>query len=263
MNGGYSMIDTETMNRERVAILYTQGKPVIVYTGDVAEPACISKQGGKYTITTPTTVYEVSETGITKKNADFQSMNYSAETGVKNIFNYDAWKTVVVNNGNAVASENSYAMTSTYNNCFTSYAIEATYPYPEGAKMYTVPGNKYIFSWKASGLTEGKTYRITIFKNGVTSVLADTLPINATEGFLEFTAPADCTFVTFYVALPTAGTSVTFSNFMCRNAGISDSSYAPYVPTNAELYAMVQALTPTQNTQETKATKTKTKTETE
>ena len=239
MNGGYSMVSASELTLDKAEALYNQGKPVVVYEGNSASPGVITKSGSSYIIRTTNTTYTVSSTGTTTENSDSGAYNYSASTGVKNLFNYDEWKNVVVNNGTAVAGDNSYAITSTYDNCFTSYSPTATYPYPGNAKIYTVPGNKYIFSWKATGLTEGKTYRISIFKNGVTNVLADTLPINATEGFLEFTAPSDCEFVTFYVALPTKQTTVTFSNFMCRNAGISDPTYAPYVPTNAELYAMI------------------------
>ena len=248
LNGGYAMID---MNADDVytkcANAYATGKMIIAYDGNTANPANIRKSGNTYTVTTTTNAYTVTESGTTKTDASAGAYNYSAETGVKTLFNFDEWKSVNIARGTAVVADGVYTLTSTGNDCYTEYNPLATNPYPAAAEIKTIAGNEYEFTWKVNSLTDGKKYRIAIFKNGA-NVIAS-IPYGAvTSGVIRFIAPSDCEFVTFRLNLETSGTVAAFSEIMCRNAAISDGSYAAYVPTNAELYAMIQALTPA-NTQ--------------
>jgi hypothetical protein len=162
--------------------------------------------------------------------------------GMKNLFNFDAWKAAPVVRGTGAAGDGTYTITSTAAQCYTEYNPSASNPFPAAAKIKTVPGKKYRFSWKANGLTDGKTYRIGVWKNGANVIAAtDTGNISSSSGEVSFTAASDCDFVTFWINLAEAGTSVTFSEIMLREDG-TDSTYEQYAPSNRELYEMILAL---------------------
>jgi hypothetical protein len=144
--------------------------------------------------------------------------------------------------GTGAAGDGTYTITSTAAQCYTEYNPSASNPFPAAAKIKTVPGKKYRFSWKANGLTDGKTYRIGVWKNGANVIAAtDTGNISSSSGEVSFTAASDCDFVTFWINLAEAGTSVTFSEIMLREDG-TDSTYEQYAPSNRELYEMILAL---------------------
>jgi hypothetical protein len=165
------------------------------------------------------------------------------KAGMKNLFDFEKWKSVPYTaRGTVAVGDGTYSITSTANDFYTEYNPAASRPYPEAAELPTVAGKRYAFSWKADGLTAGKTYRVTIYKNGVASaVLADTVNITTASGVLEFTAPSDCQFATFRFNIAESGTSVEFSEIMYRLAG-TDSAYEQFAPSNRELYEMILAL---------------------
>lgn len=220
MNGGYSMIDSTSITYNQVDALYAQGKPVIVYTGNTAEPACIAKQGSSYLITTPTTVYTVTSGGVTRANADADAFNYSAATGVKNLLD----NTVTSGSGSGltytVGDDKSITVSGT-----------ATGNFALTVKQVTLPAGEYILSGCPTGGAEN-TYRMDI---------SGTSYFDTGDG-VKFTANGT-TAQTIRIRIA-EGVELSSAVFkpMVRNAKISDTTYQKYVPTNAELYAMILAL---------------------
>ena len=200
-------------------------------TSQTAQDGQISAIGTRVTtLETSQTAQDSALTAISKK------------IGMKNLFDFDAWKTVPVTRGTGTAGDGTYTITSTAAQSYTEYNPAASRPYPEKAKIKTEPGKKYRFSWKASGLTDGKTYRIGVWKNGANVIsTTDTGNISSSSGEVSFTAASDCNFVTFWVNLAESGTVVTFSEIMMREDG-TDESYEQYAPSNRELYEMILAM---------------------
>ena len=220
MNGGYSMIDSTSITYNQVDALYAQGKPVIVYTGNTAEPACIAKQGSSYLITTPTTVYTVTSGGVTRANADADAFNYSAATGVKNLLD----SSVTSGSGSGltytVGDDKSITVSGT-----------ATGNFALTVKQVTLPAGEYILSGCPTGGAEN-TYRMDI---------SGTSYFDTGDG-VKFTANGT-TAQTIRIRIA-EGVELSSAVFkpMVRNSKISDSTYQQYVPSNAELYAMILAL---------------------
>lgn len=220
MNGGYSMIDSTSMTYNQVGALYAQGKPVIVYTGSTAEPACIAKQGTSYLITTPTTVYTVTSGGVTKANADADAFNYSADTGVKNLLDHSVTSGSGSGLTYTVGDDKSITVSGT-----------ATGNFALTIKQVTLPAGEYILSGCPTGGAEN-TYRMDI---------SGTSYFDTGDG-VKFTANGTTSqTIRIRIAEGVELSSAVFKP-MVRNARISDTTYQPYTPTNAELYAMILAI---------------------
>ena len=182
------------------------------------------------------------------------ALEYSANTGVKNLFNFDNWEVVPVNasqgqgtatktiSGNAITIATDSAATS---GAYSAFNVVGTNVYPMNAIVPTTPGKKYVFSTNITGLTSGTTASFLLVKNGDFASGSGSLgSVSITEDGLAsktFTAPNDCTFITFRIGVDTASTSATFTNIMVREE-ITDSSYQPYAPTNRTLFETLTAI---------------------
>lgn len=176
--------------------------------------------------------------------------NYIALNGVKNKFNFDAWKVVPVNpNQGSTSYTDDGTFTINVNSgsssCFTAYGMSGTYTYPEAAVIPVKEGRGYIFSFEAGTIPSGAEGQALVFRNGQTTgsdIIGNTQKFSTSgRKSVNFTAPTGCTFVTIRFDVYGAGQSITYSNIMIRDNVLSNNTYEPYAPSNRELYELIMS----------------------
>lgn len=97
-----------------------------------------------------------------------------------------------------------------------------------------LPAGSYILTYDYTATTGASSFRFSY--NG-TSVFALTVNNTATPYPRAFTLDSDVNQIRLYTSVAN-----DITNIMIRNANIPDDTFMPYVPTNRELYDMIQAL---------------------
>ncbi len=164
--------------------------------------------------------------------------------GAKNKFNYEAWKNCGVFQGTKTINGNSFTIVASGDDCFSWYENGTPRPYPINARIPCNAGDKVVFTWDYTPLSNQTNDRVGIFANGLSSTgfFAMTLASNKK---LEFTAPTGTTYFSIRFGVQVAGNSAIYGNIQIQSkasydAGFTD--YQPYAMSNAELTAAIQAL---------------------
>lgn len=144
----------------------------------------------------------------------------------KNKFNYDAWKSVGINNGIAVFENNGVSLTATANNCYTRYELSDTYP--TAAKIPVIEGETIKLLWKCTETTIKGGVLICPNGQGASAVSAYN-----NVGKLEYTPASGVDFVTIRFGVTTSGDTVHYKDIMVIDANILDSTYEPYFGSTA------------------------------
>lgn len=154
--------------------------------------------------------------------------NY-AETGAVNMFNYEKWKGIHVQNGTGNFINNGVDLTSTANDCYTGFDAN-NFP----AKIYVNPGDKIKLTWDLGAGSASGT--VIMFADGVPDS-STWVRVDNTEKKIDYTVPAGTSFVTFRLGVATSGNVVHYKNIMVtRNeVPVDVTKYIPYAMTNREL----------------------------
>ena len=141
----------------------------------------------------------------------------------RNKVNYDAWKGTNVSGGTGVYENYGVTLTATGNDCYTSYGNNSN-EFPAAARIPVEEGKTYVFTWECDQTTEyGK---VMIMPNGSATGRAEAL--NNAER-VEYTAGSGVSYVTFRFGISNhSGSTVKYSNFMCQESSISESSFEPH-----------------------------------
>ena len=172
-----------------------------------------------------------------KLNADMASKfsrSEQAVLGAKNLFNYDAWKNVEINKGTGVFENNGVTLTATDNDCWTRFNVSE---YPIGARIPVSPGQKIKLVWDSD--TSDEKGNVYIFPDGL--VTGSKYVKNNVEE-LDYTVPADVSFLTVRFGVTTSGDTISYSNIMVLLQSETDLTYASHAMTNRELTEKVQDL---------------------
>lgn len=138
--------------------------------------------------------------------------------GGKNLFNYDAWKTVNIERGTAVWENNGVTITSNEADCFTGYGSA----YPEEARIPVSEGNTYVLSWEESSNKLGNVY---IFPNGSSTGMVNTN--NSREKKLVYTATSGIFFLVLRFGVSNAGETIAYKNIQIEK-GSAPTAFQPY-----------------------------------
>ncbi len=133
------------------------------------------------------------------------------------LLNYNSWKDIEgVVNGTAEFVNNGVKLTATSSDCYTHYAAS----HSRVLRIPAIPEKECTLSWKYTGPSGNTVY---VFNEGSTTLAR----ADATSEQLQFTAPADCEFITFRVGNMTADTTVVYEDIML-NVGSTPLSYESY-----------------------------------
>lgn len=138
--------------------------------------------------------------------------------GGKNLFNYDAWKTVNIEKGTAVWENNGVTITSNEADCFTGYGSA----YSEKARIPVSEGNTYVLSWDESSNKSGNVY---IFPNGSSNGMVSTN--NSREKKLVYTATSGIFFLILRFGVSNAGETIAYKNIQIEK-GSTATEFQPY-----------------------------------
>lgn len=166
------------------------------------------------------------------------------DNGVKNKFNYDAWKDCGVFQGTKTINGNSFTMVANGDDCFTWYENGTPRPYPLNARIPCNAGDKVVFTWDYTPLSGQTNDRVGIFANGLSSTGFFAMAL-ASNKKLEFTAPTGTTYFSIRFGLQVAGNSAIYGNIQIQSKASYDAGstdYQPYAMSNAELTAAIQAI---------------------
>lgn len=148
-----------------------------------------------------------------------------ANAGAKNQFNIDA-STVV------------YSCTYTHTN--NVLAISGTGGYARVAYQLTLPSGKYVFSANVDSLSASGRVRFNTASAGSGTTIAPDIETSTTGGVSQqINLAAATTFYIMFYSKTTSGegaSAAVYSKIMIRRAEITDGTYAPYAPTNRDLY---------------------------
>lgn len=158
-----------------------------------------------------------------------------AALGAKNLFNIGATSTV--NHTDYTLTDGK--LTVTANGNWAHYSVPIS-----------LPAGDYILSTAISGYSKATgapdtsmRLRMSATTSGGTNIVLQTVTGN---GFMSvpFTWTGGTLYLQFYsdYNATTYANSFAAENTMIRRAEITDSTYAPYAPTNRELYEMILAL---------------------
>lgn len=154
-----------------------------------------------------------------------------AEAGQKNAFDID---------------ETTTTYSCTYTHADNVLEISGTAAYARVAYPITLPKGQYIFTATVDSVSTSARVRFnTASASGGSEVAADINFSAAGDISRAITLTSDTTFYIMFYSKATSGSessSATFSKIMVRRAEITDDTYAPYAPTNRELYEMILAL---------------------
>lgn len=143
-----------------------------------------------------------------------------------NLLSFDEWYNILMLNSNKGITRgtatwdfnlNKINITATDNDCYTNFNAETASQ--SVYKIPVLPNITYVFTWEYSG-SAGEVY---IFRNGISS---DSIHLINSTKKIVFTTNADTTFITFRVAVATAGNSCSYWNLMLYKIG----DYASYFP---------------------------------
>lgn len=224
MNGGYIMLDMTTADAARVQAAYESGKVVIMFDGDSVQPATVTKSGSTYTVTGTKSAYTVTADSKTKTNAAYDVYNYITETGVKNMFMPTVEDVVPAQSGD-------FGLTVNADKTITTTGTKTS------AQFITIgtftPAKTGIYMLSCGIDTDIDTHAVYI-KIGSVYYWArkDGLRIPMTAG-TEYT-------VTLKIAANYTNNETY--KIMIRDSRIDNADYAAYTPTNAQLYAALNAL---------------------
>ena len=186
-----------------------------------------------------TTQMQAVNSGITSEGVGQISTNqtnvlYVLDKVGKNDFNFPVWSAKCeVDNGTKVITDNSIKLTATSTDCFTNPEYNV---YPVDARIPVSSGETIVFSWTYTPHNSQTNDRAGIFGNG-TYDTGKYITGPANVGTLEFTVPANVTYVTVRVGVATSGNSATYSNLMVskKPAYSADPTFEPYSLPNYDL----------------------------
>lgn len=160
---------------------------------------------------------------------------YNFSTGVKNLFNFDAWKDVEIERGTKTVGANSITIAATSADAYTKYGVS----YPETVKIYVQTGDVIVLSWDYTpnnSQIDDKTY-IFGFGSNPTTPVSNSNTYSQTE-YLEYTVPATVQYVEIRFGVTTNGYSATYANIMICTKAVWDQEpnvYRPFALPNYEL----------------------------
>ncbi|MBP5597459.1 MAG: hypothetical protein J6Y02_18950 [Pseudobutyrivibrio sp.] len=137
----------------------------------------------------------------------------------KNLFNYDAWKTVSINRGTAVFENNGVTLTATGNDAYTDFSNTS---FPVDARVPITEGETITLSWQETTNTSGI---VIIFPNGMTSGMVTVN--NAAVKKATYTATSGITYVSFRFGVANSGDTIAYKNIQIEK-GSQATSWEPY-----------------------------------
>ena len=183
----------------------------------------------------PITSEQVAQIETNKKN-----ILYNLQNGVKNILNYDAWKTASVVGGTAVWENNGVTLTATSGDCYT---VQSAASFPFYARIKVSEGDKVVLSWDLERSSDTYNGYVYFFPGGNVSGSKNT---QATTGYLEYTVPANVSFLTFRFGVSTgSGSVLKYKNIMICTKAARDQEpnvYRPFALSNSDLTEDIVAL---------------------
>lgn len=151
----------------------------------------------------------------------YQGDTFTLDFG-KNLLNYNAWKSVYINNGTAVWENNGVTLTASIAaDCYTNYLADR---FPEDAKIPITPGQTITMSWEEDTNKSGIMY---IFPNGTTNGMVAVN--NNIAKKLSYTATSGVTFVTFRFGVQNINETMSYKNIQIEY-GSKSTNYVPYNP---------------------------------
>lgn len=136
----------------------------------------------------------------------------------KNKLNYNAWKSVNIQNGTAVFENNGVTLTATANDCYTRYAAD----FPTDARIPISEGETITISWKE---TSNKSGLVIIFPNA--TVTGAVYVDNANVKSLSYTATSGVTFVTFRFGVQNSGNTIEYKDIQIER-GSQATEFTPF-----------------------------------
>lgn len=141
----------------------------------------------------------------------------------KNLLNYDAWKTVIVQRGTAVWENNGVTLTATADDCYTGDGLgweENGVEFP--AKIFVTPGETISLSWEADRSYSSPVY---LFPN---ARVDDLVSCNNTDNRpLVYTVAEGVSYVTIRFTALKAGDVISYKNIMVER-GYPTTAFEPY-----------------------------------
>ena len=156
------------------------------------------------------TPYTLPNTDLTVLEAeDRAALAEVVDSGAKNRLDDIGWMNdIEIRNGTKSVSNGAITLTATNTDCYTGFIPTV---YPENYNIYVTAGEQIVLTWKYIAGNSQTDDRVYIFKNGEST---NNVYANATDEKLIYTAPSNCTFITFRVGVATSGNSATYSNIM-------------------------------------------------
>lgn len=141
----------------------------------------------------------------------------------KNLLNYDAWKTVIIQRGTAVWENNGVTLTATADDCYTGDGLgweENGVEFP--AKIFVTPGETISLSWEADRSYSAPVY---LFPNARIEGLVS---CNNTDNRpLVYTVAEGVSYVTIRFTALKAGDVISYKNIMVER-GYPTTAFEPY-----------------------------------
>lgn len=139
-------------------------------------------------------------------------------TSGNQLLNYDAWKTISVEGGNAVFENNGVTLTASKTDCYTGYGVN----FSEAMMIPISVGQTVTISWDADENVEGQVF---IFPDGINSnnVVCDT----RYSRNMQYTAIDGDTKIKFRFGVYNTGDTIHYKNIMI-NYGSGPLPYEPY-----------------------------------
>lgn len=151
--------------------------------------------------------------------------NANAITGVRNRFNYEAWKNTAVSAATASWANNGLVLTATAVNGRTNLSIS------DNAKIPVIEGEALIFKWTDTDSNNDAYFDVYDSRN-TTNALAHE-PIN--NGSVVITVPEGCTLLVYRVIVNTLDHVANIKDIICTSATDTSVIYEPYAMSNSEL----------------------------
>ena len=150
--------------------------------------------------------------------------------GSKNLFDFTTWKNHITgaNNGTVSVKDDSITLTATSADAYTT-------PQISGFHIYVKPLTKYTLSFES----DDSNGNFVLLENDEFSTF---YVLNNGIKTLTFQTSATANRLSIRFGVSVSGKSSTANNVMLRSADIEDDTFAPYAPTNRELYEMILAL---------------------
>lgn len=137
----------------------------------------------------------------------------------KNLFNYNAWKSVTANNGTVSWGDDGVVkLTATGEDCYTAYANV-----PEAARIPVEAGDVFTLSWETDAVN-GQA-QVLVLPEGKA---ADFKTADASSKKLTYTVPRGYSYIVIRLGVKTAGVTLKYWNIQVEK-GDTATEYVAYI----------------------------------